>query len=272
MGTIAWAAWANWIASPVPLSRQERIQKLRQANDAFLGGSHEQSATIYEELLQRTPDDPVAMQRLAAVRMALNQWPQALKLAQRLADAPPTRVVGLTLIGAINHHASERGSAIRAFQQVLELDPRLEAMPLSPRSLFWDYLARDLLAEGRTDEARDALKRGLAQTDQADLMVLMGEAYLKDGAEADAAPWFRRALETEPRMADPWLNLGRIALHQCQWADAERFLLRAAELSPNSVDPIYNLSQVYRRLGRVQEADLLQQRIATLRQREAGSP
>ena len=267
-----WAAWSNWYAQPDPLSTQDRIQQLRQANDAFLAGDQQQAVAIYERLLKRAPDDAVAMQRLAAVRMALNQWPQALKLARRLAESSPTQVVGLTLQGAIHHHANERIPAIQAFQRVLELDPRLEAMPLSPRYLFWEYLARDLLAEGRTADARAALKRGLAEGDQAQLMALMGEAYLRDGAELDAAPWFERAIDLAPAHADPWLNLGRIAIHRSQWADAERFLIRAAELSPDSVDPIYSLSQVYRRLGRVQEADHLQHRIATLRQREAGSP
>ena len=58
-------------------------------------------------------------------------------------------------------HAAQ---AVSSFERVLELDPELKEMPL-PRPLFWNHLALDLIAMGRTAEARSYLERALGASE-----------------------------------------------------------------------------------------------------------
>ena len=123
-----------------------------------------QAASAYDELLSRWPDDVLALKRLAAVRMAMKQWRDVLKLADRLIAIPGEEVAGQTM-AAIAHHELKhlRSGHHSRHCECSRLDHELKRMPL-PRTLFWNNLALDLIAVGRTDEARRYLTRALAQS------------------------------------------------------------------------------------------------------------
>ena len=112
------------------------------------------AAQVYEELLIRRPEDVLALKRLAAVRMGLKQWNEVLDLADRLIAMPAEEVAGKTLAAIAHHELKHYGQSVDAARRVIELDPGLKRMPL-PRTLFWNNLAMDLMALGRTEEARD---------------------------------------------------------------------------------------------------------------------
>ena len=232
----------------------------------------DEAAVVYEEILRRWPNDPTALRRLAAIRISRGKWSEALALAEPLIRDPKTEVVGLTLAATVHHNLAEFPSAIAAFQRVLELDPQLREMPLAPHSLFWEQLARDLIYEGRADEARGYLERGLAEGEDGVLLDLLGQTYQSENDLAQAERVWRRAIGVDPNHCDAWLSLGRLALQRKEPAEAARFLRRAAELSPQAVEPLYNLARAERLLGHDREADRIQTRLNELRRQKPPSP
>jgi tetratricopeptide (TPR) repeat protein len=213
-----------------------------------------QAASAYEELLSRWPDDVLALKRLAAVRMAMKQWRDVVKIANRLMANSDEEVAGQTMAAIAHHELKHYDQAITSALRVLELDHELKRMPL-PRTLFWNNLALDLIAVGRTDDARRYLNGALAQSPDAGLMELVGLTYSQQGALDEAERCWRQAESWDPDNADVCLDLGRLAVNHQRWTEAVGFLKRAADRSTEAVEPMYNLSQAYRMLGNLVEAE-----------------
>ena len=98
------------------------------------------------------------LKRLGAIRMGLEQWRLVLELADRLIAVNGEEIAGRTMAAIAHHELKHYDQAATAGMRVLELDSKLERMPL-PKRLFWNNLAVDLIAGGRTDEARAVLTR-----------------------------------------------------------------------------------------------------------------
>jgi tetratricopeptide (TPR) repeat protein len=137
---------------------------------------------------------------------------------------------------------------------VLELDPDLKRIPL-PKALFWKNLATDLMGTGRAEEAREYLNRGLADTEDAGLMELLGLTYFHQGSIDEAERCWRQAIAWNPDNMMASLHLGQLAFSRGEWTEAADLLKRAADQSTTAVAPLYNLSQAYRKLNNLEEAD-----------------
>jgi tetratricopeptide (TPR) repeat protein len=231
---------------------QSRAYALVQA------GLPEDSAKIYDQHLVRWPRDPLALKRLAAVRIGLKQWRAVLELADRLIAIPSEEVAGRTLAAIAHHEQKHYALAVAACRRALELDPDLRQMPL-PRTLFWNNLALDLVALGEPREARRYLEQALAGSEDAGLMELLGLTYSHEGATDQAERCWRLAERWDPENADVCLDLGRLAMSRHSWSEAVDFLKRAAHRSPSAVEPLYNLCQAYRMLGNIAEAERYRQ-------------
>src|SRR5262249_9554761 len=77
-----------------------------RAYGLVLMGQPEQAAEIYYDLIQRWPENVLALKRMAAVLMELKQWKPALLLSERLIRIPEGEVAGHTLAG-IGFHVSK---------------------------------------------------------------------------------------------------------------------------------------------------------------------
>ncbi|QDV34354.1 tetratricopeptide repeat protein [Tautonia plasticadhaerens] len=229
-----------------------------RADGLVAAGRRAEAASAYRGLLDREPDDVLALRRLAALEIAADRVREASRLADRLAAIPKGAVIGHTLRGVIAYNGGTFEEAASAFSRVLELDPDLEQMPLDPPQMFWGYLAHSLLNLGRAADARAHLLRALERhPGDAGFMDQLARTYEKEGRMDEAARCWRRAAEWDPNMPSPWLNLGRMTLIAGDPAEAVPLLERAAELAPEAPEPCYSLSLALRRLGRVEEADRL---------------
>ena len=84
----------------------------------------------YQEILERWTDDPLALQRLAAVYYSRAQYRETLKVAGRLAQAsdPKWAVAGYSLIGTVHHDQHHFELAVEANKKVLRAGPGTEAL------------------------------------------------------------------------------------------------------------------------------------------------
>jgi tetratricopeptide (TPR) repeat protein len=254
-------------AGPLGLEdRHVRAYGLVRAN------RREEAVGAYQDILARRPDDVLALRRLAAVRIAQARRDEALALADRLIRIPSGAVIGHTLAGVVHHDTESPERAVAAFERVLALDPDLRLMPLNPSSMFWTYLAQDLLALGRPAEARRGLARALSGSGDATLAGLMGQAYRQEGDFDEAEHWWRQASEWDPTRVEPWLNLGRLMLQRDRPGEAIAPLSKAAAVAPKASEPLYSLSLANRRLGRQAEADRLRAEADRLRGQSGATP
>ncbi|RUL87424.1 tetratricopeptide repeat protein [Tautonia sociabilis] len=233
------------------------VEDLHARADALVSsGRNAEAAEAYRALLARSPDDVLALRRLAALEITLDRVREASRLADRLIEIPDGAVIGYTLKGVIAYNGGVPEQSVAAFERVLQLDPGLEQMPLNPREMFWGYLGRDLIRLGRAADARRHLGRALSEHPRdAGLMDLMARSYEQDGMLDQAARCWRTAAEWDPTMPSPWLNLGRLALIEGDPAEAVRLLDRAAELAPGAPEPHHSLALAHRRLGHLEEAE-----------------
>jgi tetratricopeptide (TPR) repeat protein len=227
----------------------------------------EQAIGAYTEILAEHPDDVLALRRLAAVRISQTQYVEAMELADRLKALPDGRVIGHTLSGLIFHRTGYAEQAVADFRRVLALDPELRQMPLEPAWQFWAFFAEDLLHLGRAAEARTHLARAIRTIPDARLAGLLGRACHQEGDAIAAEDAWRQATRWDPRLAGPWLELGRLALTRDRPVEAIEPLERAASLSPGSPEPPYSLSLAHRRLGHAEEAARFAVRADELRRR-----
>ena len=228
-------------------------------------GPHpERAIPAFNEILKRWPNNVTALRRLAAVELAQNDVKDLLKLAERLSRIPDGAVIGCTLRGVVYHNDKKYQQAAIAFEHVLELDPELREMPL-PRRVFWSYLADNLIASGRIDDASRYLSKALVGAPDAELMNRLGRSYFLQGALDDAERCFLQAAEWDPSDYNSHLNLAKLALQRREREAALKHLSQARLLAPRQYDVLYNLAAVYRLLGRPADADRIQEAITQLR-------
>ena len=246
--------------------RHVRALALVQAN------RRDRAISAYNELLDDHPDDILALRRLAAVQISQKLWADALKTAEQLIAIPAGAVIGHTLAGVVHHDRLDPDSSVVEFDRVLALDPAAKAMPLMPRSMFWADYGQDLLAVGRTLDAQKVLHQGLREGNNARIADLLGVAYYQQGAHEDAEVFWKEALRLQPNRGETLWRVGRLELQRGKPAEALEPLKRAVELEPKSVGPAYSLSLAYRRLGRIDEAEIFRKRADQLRAKSPPPP
>ncbi|HLJ73640.1 MAG TPA: sulfatase-like hydrolase/transferase, partial [Thermoanaerobaculia bacterium] len=170
----------------------------------------------------------------------------------------PRDVIGqLAQIRSAFQLADERrfDEAVPALRALLAQNPHLEDA--------WSKLGEVLVASGRYDEAIDAYKSAMVQSDRflPDLALGLGFAYLKKGDARDAMQHAQLAIPTNPREANELVARACIETHDYRCAeDAARRAIDAGDRQPTS---ILLLAEVQRAEGNLQQA------LATMDEAEA---
>jgi tetratricopeptide (TPR) repeat protein len=219
-----------------------------------LANRREPAIRAYREILDRRPDDVLALSRMAAVLISESRWAEILEAARRLIEIPDGAVIGHTLEGVVHHNTRDPELAVFAFDRVIALDPGLERMPLKPRSMFWIDYAYNLLLVGRWADARKYLRRALDDGDDAKVADLLGQSYYLEGALDEAERYWRLALDWDPDRSGTWWRIGKLELQRGRPAEALGPLRRAVSIQPNAVGTLYSLGLAYRLLGRADES------------------
>lgn len=217
----------------------------------------EAAIEAYGAILERDPNDVLALRRLGAVLISRARYADALAVADRLIGLPggEGRVLGWTLAGTCHHNNRDYEAAMAAWDEVLAADPDLREMPL-PEEQFWAYAAFDALEMGRS---RDVIRwlTPLVESryrDRPGLLDLIGQANYQLGEfDAAEAAW-RKALAGAPDFAMTHTRLGRLLLFQDRVEEAVVYLKRSIELAPSVPTTYYSLGLAYRKLGREAEA------------------
>jgi tetratricopeptide (TPR) repeat protein len=232
----------------------------------------EPAIQAYREILASWPNEVLALSRMAAVLISESRWPETLDAAKRLIQIPTATVIGHTLAGVVYHNTFNSDLAVIEYDRVLELDPDLKRMPLKPRSMFWIQYGHELLAAGRSGDARRCLERALGEGDDAKIADLLGQSYYLEAAFDDAERCWRQSIFLDQARFGTWWRLGKLELQRGRPKEAIEPLRRAIALQPKAVGPLYALSLAYRGVGQTAESDRIKEEINRLRAKATTSP
>lgn len=217
----------------------------------------------YRDILRSHPDDVEASRILGGIYYSRKQYDDALAEARRLIANPLGVVQGHRLAATVYHEDALPEQAVGECERVLELDPRLESIPAEAQTVFWLSYTSDLLQLGRAGEARRLLTGLLAGREEPWIRAELGRAASQLGDFDQAEREWTRVSEQRPEAAEPWYELGRIALARTppDPAKAAEFLERADSLVPSDYRVLFLLRNAYLRLDRKADADALIGRI-----------
>lgn len=246
-----------------------RIDKIDEATEAY--------RTILATPKLDHANEIKALRQLSGLLIRQSKWTELLKNADRLIEIPGGETIGYTLMGQVHSFINPDNPKllIDAFEKVLELDPTLERMPL-PRSFFWSSLAKAHIKEGRSSESRKYLVRALDEgkshlsaKESAELLGLLGDSYMLEQDQDEAESCWRQAVQSDPKATSSWLSLGRLEMRKGRFKEALVMLQRAIAIDPDSFEAHYVLSQVYRRMGRIDDARQIEKNLEAARSRMA---
>ncbi|RMF75116.1 MAG: hypothetical protein D6738_04640 [Acidobacteria bacterium] len=187
----------------------DRFQRTREL---LLAGQAEAAARLVERLLERDPDNPQFLLRLARARQALGDDPGTEQVFRRLIEVQPTFYLGYRLYATF---LEERGRHLEARNLWLRLSGLLPGyVGLETR------LAAAELGAGLEDEAAARLGRYLERRpDDAEGWELLGRVERARGNADAALAAFRQALALAPTRRDA--VEGALALLREQGRDDE---------------------------------------------------
>lgn len=154
---------------------------------------------------RRWSDEAKALQQAA-------EWGKLEELASAWRIAQPAAAQAPTYLGVAQSAQNRNQEAIVSFRQALDLDAHL--------SFAWLMYGRALRAEGRQQEAEQALARAEAvYPNYADVAILRAEWRLQDGLLDEARRQADIAIRMSPGKSNAWRILGWI--EQARGNDAE---------------------------------------------------
>jgi tetratricopeptide (TPR) repeat protein len=189
-------------------------------------------ATLY--LAYRTYSDLAAQQLSRLAQVA----PESTQMHQILAQALASQ--------------DDFQGAIAQYRRALELDPQLPGGHFEIGQLALQESTAEPARQIAEKEFRTALS---ADPKNAECLYMLGEIQWLRSQPQEAFAFYKQALALRPAFVDAHIAVGKALTTLGQTNAAVQELLEAVRLDPQSEVAHYRLSEVYRRLGRMQDAE-----------------
>jgi tetratricopeptide (TPR) repeat protein len=265
------------------------VGALRTSAKASVGlGQMDRAATLFEDALRLSSDDPQVRLEYAQLRFQQEKLPEARSMAEKVLTSSPDNAQAHSLLGQILFAQGDYKAAREQLEQAVVAAPGFDVGYLlgvtyiklndfaRARLVFDDMVAsfgdtaQMHMMFGRAykggdwealDYAIQELKKAIAKdsrTPHAHLLLAL--AYIdRDGESSfsQSAAELQAELKINPQDARSHYLLGYIAMKQHDAKTAEGDLLRAAQLDPKNSDPLIYLGQIYADADRDAEAEAM---------------
>jgi tetratricopeptide (TPR) repeat protein len=187
---------------------------------------------------------------LAYISMRRNDW--ARPELDRLVAADPLNAGYNYWLARLDYDSGRYAAAIDRLQTVVQREPSFMRA--------YDNLGLCYEALNRPDEAIRQYREAIRRTREAGEkwpwpFLNLGILLKNNGQIEEAEALFNEALQADPAFAPALYHLGTILEGSDRTEAAVQALLRAAAADPSYAEPHFALARIYRRQGRIAEAD-----------------
>jgi Tfp pilus assembly protein PilF len=201
--------------------------------------------------LDTEESEPEAL-RDAEAAIDQQNYAEAETHLRKFVEEQPTSFVGWFDLGFVENALGKVDQSIDAYRKSVAAKPDVFESNLN--------LGLQLAKTGQPDaekflRAATQLKP-TSHADEGEYRAWLGlaEVVAKSNPE-EAVQAYRRAIELQPKEAEPHLSLGQLFESEKKFADAEKQYREAASLDPHSADAVTGLANVCMRAGRFPEAE-----------------
>lgn len=241
--------FATLLISADALAQKDNLlQQLEHAAALISDNRTAEAEKALSSILKAAPNEPAALNLLGTIRAQQGRLPEAETFFLRAVRGDSKYVGAHMNLAYLYALLGRPKNTISELEKVLLLDPKnVEAL---------DRLARLLLAQGKIEEGIKVLE----QADQAQplsptLLVLLGDAYLKNGNAAKAEARYQFALAQQDDNTEAVLGLAQARQFKGDADGAMLYLTRARKMTATSPDTLYRFALVALEAGLYEEAN-----------------
>ena len=192
---------------------------------------YQNEETLWLRTIAQNPTSWMARNNLAGYWLNQKRFDDAIAQYRQLIELRPNEALGHMNLGAALARKGETDAAIAEYERALAIAPEDARIERN--------LGQALLDERRIDDAIAHFERALElrnrkdpRGEKPDLLLDLGNAYLRKGDAASAITHYRNALELRPNDPAAHSNLATALLKQGQTDEARQHLEEAKRLSP----------------------------------------
>jgi len=209
-------------------------------------GDLEKAATVVSTLLNVQPTNTYLL--YTAFRLYSDLADKAM-LTLAL-TAPNSAQMHQVMARELARHGDE-APAIANYREAIKIDPKLSGVHVELGNLLYNSTDLRLRVEAETEFKAELA----ANPNDEKSLLMMGMIAAKRGDTKTAADDYSRALQLQPDDGDAALELAKVLVAMNQNDKAQLLLERAIQIDPSNAVAHYRLATVYRRQGKIEEAD-----------------
>ena len=255
-------------------------------------GSFKEAIAKYNMALKLTPDNIQALNQLASVYEAQENWEEVVKCCRKIVAFQPTNARAYLRQARALKQQNKLYGAIAAFQEAIEIDK--DILKAQDYKQLGDLFVQIKSSENQKAQANDAIATykkavemkpdfppqvhiSLADTLQkqerfeeaivsyqkalevkpdlgAGVYTKLGKAQLKQGQLDEAIATYRKVIELDPSSVAAYQNLGNALQQKSLFNDAINSYQKAIELNPNAPGLYRLMGDLMTKQGRTTEA------------------
>ncbi|MBL4762188.1 MAG: tetratricopeptide repeat protein [Gammaproteobacteria bacterium] len=214
-----------------PIANQLAVHYVRNMKNA-------QADEVLEESLARGNRSITALKLLAQVKLSLQEWDAAEKIAKLLQKVEGQESLSQQVLGIVYQGKQRHSESIEAFKKAYELSPS-STQPIVA-------LVRTYMRSGKIENAKSFLHSVLSvHADNVTAYTLLGQLSLYEKRPEKAEEYFRKSIEVKPKQTTGYRTLARVYLLTDQPDKAEKVLNEGLLAVPGNPSLTMSLAAIY---------------------------
>jgi tetratricopeptide (TPR) repeat protein len=208
---------------------------------------YEKAIVYYDILLERNPEDSVALSNKGHAFFHLGGFSEALACIDKALEIDQKDAVTWGIRALTLFELGKLDDAIKSHDKALELDPK--------EWVFWDNKGGTLLSSGRNEEAIKCYDKALELNPRNKSVLINKCSALREiGKSDEALECIDKALKTYPKDAEFWNFKGGILYNLSKFDDVLVCINTALEIEPEHSGFLGNKTITLYKLGRTEDA------------------
>ncbi len=229
----------------------QRTLTIEQAIDLAVelqnSGRLPESESIYQQILQLEPNQPIAQHLLGVIAHKVGKNDIAVELIGKALAIKPDYAEAHYNLGLALQELAKMDDAVASYHRALALKPDFAEAHYN--------LGNVLNEQGKMDDAVAGYDKALAlKPDFAEAHSNLGNVLKQQGKMDDAEASYHKALALKPDFAEAHSNLGNVLKEQGKMDDAVARYDKALAIKPDYAEAHYNLGLVFQELRKMDGA------------------